>query len=365
MLRWKVVNHTIDSVGARKAGAGKLKVQWLVVWALMAIFACQRSTRENPVELAGHSLVSPRSQENVRALIPSVVGIAAVFDYRLEFFEHELVNGQFVPEATSPTGYRLLKNAGAVTSAKKIQKVNGGGIIIYRDGRQTVILTCEHVLSSPDTVRTFYRDANGNETKIMLSRAIKKRATHHVIDQANHLEPAEILHTDSRTDLGLVTVTTKMAVGEPFTAAVAYKNEVRWGDLAFVFGYPREIKQLTMGIVSPAPYPGSFSLDVVGRYGFSGGPVFVVRPGGELELAGIVRGVPVSKIKYLQPPLDMQPGQNLRPDEINQITADEYDLIEYGTVYAIGTERIGRFFQESKAFLQTKGIILSDKLLPP
>lgn len=365
MLRWKVLNIPIDSGGARKAGAGNIRLQWFLVLVMLAVSACQRTTRENPVEFTGHSLVSPRSQENVRALIPSVVGIAAVFDYRLEFFEHELVNGQFVPEATSPTGYRLLKTTGAVTSAKKIQKVNGGGLIIYRDGRQTVILTCEHVLSSPDTVRTFYRDASGNETKIMLSRAIKKRATHHVIDQANHLEPAEILHTDSRTDLGLVTVTTRMAVGEPFTSAVAYKNEVRWGDFAFVFGYPREIKQLTMGIVSPAPYPGSFSLDVVGRYGFSGGPVFVIRPGGDLELAGIIRGVPVSKLRYLTPPPDMQPGQNLRSEEFNQIVADEYDLIEYGTVYAIGTERIGRFLQDCKALLQAKGIVLSDKLLPP
>jgi len=326
--------------------------------------ACGRASHTNRIDLSGHSLLSPRSQENIRALVPSVVGIVAVFDYRLEFFQHELVDGRFVPDAASPTRYRLTKGPQAIIHAKKIQKVNGGGLIIYRDGRQTLILTCEHVLTSPDTIRTFHRDTSGNETKIMTSRAVKKNETHHVIDQVNHLEPAEVIYTDSRTDLGLMTVGTKMAVGVPFASTIAYKTEVTWGDLAFVFGYPREIKQLTVGIISSAPYPGAFSLGVVARFGFSGGPVFVVRPGGDLELAGIVRDVHVNKLKYLAPPPELLSGQHLKTEDLALIAAEEYDLIEYGTVYAVGAEKIGRFLKESQQVLEKKGISLSAQLLP-
>ncbi len=316
------------------------------------------------VDLSDYSLLSPRIQEKVRDVVPSVVGVAAVFDYQLEFFQHEQVGGHFVPDAGSPTGYRLAKIANPILSSKKIQKVNGGGVILYRDERNTIILTCEHILSLPDTLRTFYRDVAGNETKILASRGIKKRATFHVIDQINQMEPAEVLYTDARTDLGLVLVATSPALGMPFPLTIAYQNEVKWGDLAFVFGYPREIKQLTVGLISPSPYPGSFALDVIGRFGFSGGPVFVVRPGGELELAGIIRGVPVNKLQYIAPPLEVPPGQFLTKDDLSSLTAQEYDLIEYGMVYAVGAEKIGKFLKDGLPSLEKRGIYLSSHLLP-
>ncbi len=327
-----------------------------------ALWGC--ASRDKHVESADYSLISPRTQEKVRDVVATVVGVTAVADYRLEFFQHEQVGGRFVPEAGSPTGYRLAKVAKPILISQKIQKVNGGGIIIYRDERNTVILTCEHILISPDTLRTYYRDAGGNETKVLASRGIKKRTTHHVINQINQMQPVEVLHTDARVDLGLVLVATSPTLGAPFLHRIAYQNEVKWGDLAFVFGYPREIKQLTIGMISPAPYPGTFSLDVVGRFGFSGGPVFVVRPGGELELAGIIRGVPVNKLQYVAPPPEVPPGQPLTAEDLNLLTAQEYDQIEYGMVYAVSAERIGKFLKESLPILEKKGIFLPSQLLP-
>jgi len=309
-------------------------------------------------------LISPTSQENVRTIVSSVIGISAVVDYRLEFFEYEMSNGQFVAEAGSPTGYRLARGSNAIKTAKKIQKISGGGVILYQDERQTLILTCEHVVNSPDTVRTFFRDDEGHETKVISSRAVKRRATYQVINQINQMETMEVLHVDPRTDLGLLLVKTSPSLGEPLPYPIAYQKDVKWGDLAFVFGYPREIRQLTMGLVSPSPYPGTFSMDVVARFGFSGGPVFVVRPGGALELAGIVRGVPVTKVRYLAPAPDLAPGQTLEADDLKIVTAEEYDLIEYGTVYAVGTEKIGRFLKDRQTKLQQRGISLPAALLP-
>jgi S1-C subfamily serine protease len=318
----------------------------------------------NHTVIANSHLSSPQLQEKVRRIVSSVVGVAAVFDYRLEFFYHEMAEGRFITDATSPTGYRLTKERDPITVAQKVQKVNGGGLIIYRDERKTLILTSEHILTSPDTILTFLRDAAGKTTNVPSTRAIKKRVTYHVIDQINQLVPAEVLHTDARADLGLVTVVSSPALGMPFPSTIAYKSEVQWGDLAYVFGYPREIKQLTTGIISPAPYPGTFSLDVVGRFGFSGGPVFVIRPDGELELAGIIRGVPVSKFSYVAPPPEALPGQNLAPGDLPKMTAEEFDLIEYGTVYAIGAEKIGRFLKASVPLLEKKGIYLPRQWLP-
>jgi S1-C subfamily serine protease len=359
MERWKISMRLYDRRQRRSA-----QFALAVVASIILAFACGRTRQAAHVALPEPSLISPASQKNVRALVSSVVGISAVVDYRIEFFRHAMSGGQFVPEAGSPTGYRLAPGPNAIKTAKKIQKITGGGLIIFQDHRQTLILTCEHVINSPDTVRTFFRDTEGHDTKVQSSRAIKRGATYQVINQINQMESAEVLYADPRFDLGLVLVKTSPTLGEPFRSTIAYDTDVKWGDLAFVFGYPREIKQLTMGLVSPAPYPGTFSLDVVARFGFSGGPVFVVRPDGALELAGVIRGVPVSKLRHVTPPPELVPGQPLDADDLKQLTTEEYDLIEYGTVYAVGTEKIGRFLRDSLPKLGARGISLSEQLLP-
>jgi len=354
---WRFAVFNLTSLRRRRLSVKLIAISFLAL-------ACGRASHEARVDFSGHSLISPASQESVRAIVNSIVGISAVVDYRLEFFHYEMRNDQFVPEPGSPTGYRLAAGPNAIKTAKKIQKTSGGGLIISQDSRQTLILTCEHVINPPDTVRTFFRDAEGRDTKVLSSRAVKRRETYQVINQINQLEPAEVLYVDPRADLGLLLVKTSTNVGVPFLYTVAYQTEVKWGDLAFVFGYPREIKQLSIGLVSPSPYPGTFSMDVVARYGFSGGPVLVVRPGGELELAGIIRGVPVSKLRYVAPPPELVPGQNLEVEDLKLSMVDEYDLIEYGTVYAVGAEKLGRFLKDSQSRLEKRGIYLSKQFLP-
>lgn len=341
-----------------------LPVFILIVFFTPACHHANYNVDHERADLSNYSLISPHTQDNIRGLTSSVIGISAIVDYRLEFFQYEMADGKFIPDATSTTGYRLARHANAVKTARKTQKISGGGLILYQNPTVTLILTCEHVINSPDTTLTFFRDPEGRDMKIPSSRATKRLATYHVISQTNQLLPAEILTFDTRVDLGLVLVKTVPALGAPYSAAVAYESETRWGDLAFAFGYPREIKQLTMGVISPSPYPGTFSMDIVARYGFSGGPVFIVRPGGDLELTGIVRGVPVQKLRYVAPPPDLPAGQNLVAEDIPLSIAEEYDLIEYGTVYVVGAEKIGKFLKDSQPQLQQKGIFLPAALLP-
>ena len=334
-----------------------LALAFLLAWAGCA-------SRGSPQIIPVPMLASSELQEKIRRVVSSVVGVAAVFDYRIEFFNHELVNGEFVADPASPTGYRLVKDESAITVSPKVQKVNGGGVMIYRDDKRALILTSQHILMLPDTLLTFQRDAAGNNTDVLFSRAIKKRTTYHVLDQFNQFEPAEVLYTDVRSDLGLLTTTPLSSIGTPFPYTVAYKTEVKWGDLAYAFGYPREIKQLTLGVISPAPYPGSFALNVVGRFGFSGGPVFLIQPDGELAFVGIIRGVPVNKLQYIAPPSKLLTGEHLVPEDITRLRVEEVEMIEYGIVYAIGAERIGRFLKDSLPLLERKGIFLSKHWLP-
>jgi len=164
-------------------------------------------------------------------------------------------------------------------------------------------------------------------------------------------------------DLALLFVPAEPSLGSEYPYGVAYQEPVALGDFTYVFGFPKEIKQLTSGLVSPLPYEGFFMVDAVARHGFSGGPVFVVRPEQEIMLAGIIRGVTSDKLHYVQPPDNSVEGQNLDVTEITKSSAQTLDLINYGAAYAVDSRRIGRFLRECSHALATKRIFLDSRFL--
>lgn len=308
---------------------------------------------------------SAKVQESLRTVVQSVVGVAAIFSYRTEAFTHQLRNGLLVPDSTSPTGFLLQppskKQKGREEEA---QKVNGVGLILYRDDRRAVVLTSAHILLRPDTINSYYRDNTARLTSVLQSRAIKTSANFFAIGQANQFLTAEIIHADQKADLALLEVTASPGLGIVFPFEFAYGREMGWGDFAYVIGYPREVRQLTSGLVSQIPNPGAFVLDVVARQGYSGGPVFLVNPHKGLELAGVVRGVPVNKLNYIAPPAGLPAGQFLRSEDWQTSSAQEIDLIDYGTTYAINSEVVGKFLKSSVKLLEREGIILDERFLP-
>jgi S1-C subfamily serine protease len=333
-----------------------------VLLVLLQIVGC--SGEVDHAARSDGAILTADVRAQVQEVVPSVVGVTAIHDYRLETFHHALTGGRVVKDPLSVTGYRLIEGDSGLTVAQKIRESYGGGLILYRDERQSLILTCEHVLTTPDTVLEYHRDTEGNPTNVLFSRAVRLKTTVHVIDHSYQFRAAEVLGTDARYDLGLVLAGRSLTVGLAFPFAIGYHTELQWGDVVLAFGYPRKVKQITLGVVSSSPYPGTFGIDLTARFGFSGGPVVLVRPEGTLELAGILRSVPVTKIRYLAPPSDALTGQTLSPPQMSDVTVDEIDLVDYGTAYAVGVERIGQFLKEQAPFLALKGISISPVLLP-
>lgn len=310
----------------------------VLLWTLSSL-GCVREVPQKEPLLRG--LVTPQIQQDLRTAIPSIVGVGGVFDYDTEIFG--------------------MKDSVAHT----IMETNGGGVVIYRDDRRSVILTCAHLLDAPDTTITYYRDSAGHPTAVPFSRSIKTQSTFRAIDNGDRSKAATVLRINSRYDLGLIMVTSTPPPGTPTRCPIAYGREADWGDVAFAVGYPRGIKQVTLGIVSHSPYPGTFAVDVVARAGYSGGPVLIAGADGTLELAGILRAVPASPLEYVAPPPTMVAGEPMTSSTLEKSTAEEYDMIDYGTVYAVGTARIGQFLSESVERLKREGISLPVHLLPP
>ena len=257
----------------------------------MALCACGGARQTVP---QADLLASQQVKKWLQEALPAVVGVSAVYNYQLTTFHHQPADGKLQPDASSPTGFRLFPAPRGVVTAREldIQRVNGGGLIIYRDLQYAVVLTSAHVFNKPDTIYHYDRTDSSVARRLLLGRAVLKSRNFYVISQNNQYMIAEVLHRDQRTDLALLQVAVSTGLGTSFPFALAAPDEIEWGDFVYVVGYPREVKQLSTGVVSRVPFPGAFILDTVARFGFSGGPVFIVRPEGGLELAGVVRGVP-------------------------------------------------------------------------
>jgi hypothetical protein len=134
--------------------------------------------------------------------------------------------------------------------------------------------------------------------------------------------------------------------------------------MVYLFGYPRQAKQLTFGIVSPSRYPGNFVVDATTRFGYSGGPMFVVGRDGTLQLAGIVRAMAAEGLDYVAPPPDVEPGETLNDEDVRRLRSARKRLIEYGTTFGVETERIGQFLLQCRGSLAHEGIQLDARFLP-
>ena len=207
----------------------------------------------------------------------------------------------------------------------------------------------------PDTMFEYYRDISGRPTNRIASRAVKVNATCSVLDQTNTQHAARIVVEDSKSDLALVEVEASLALMSEFPCDLTFEKDLTWGDPVYVFGFPQALRQIMTAVVSPAPYPGFFTIDASVRHGYSGGPVLLVRGDGSLALAGIVRSVPGSKLRYLLPPTDLPMGASLTAEDLANTIVAEDDLPEAGMTYVVGISKIKKFLQDNANNIRREG----------
>jgi S1-C subfamily serine protease len=298
---------------------------------------------------------SPEVQRNLKEVVPSIVGIGTSFRFRVEFYRYELRDGFPIRDTASPTGYRLLQGEAGSAVVSRVVDARGCGVLLQRNDRKCLVMTGYHILTMPDTMFEYYRDISGRPTDRIASRAVKVNAVCFVLDQTNTQHAARILVEDPKSDLALVEADASLALISEFPCDLTFEKDLTWGDPVYVFGFPQALRQIMTAVVSPAPYPGFFTIDASVRHGFSGGPVLLVRGDGSLALAGIVRSVPGSKLRYLLPPTDLPMGASLTAEDLANTIVAEDDLPEAGMTYVVGISKIKKFLQDNANNIRREG----------
>jgi len=248
----------------------------------------------------------------------------------------------------------------AISEGYADQSNSGTGTIIYFNEGKVGILTCAHVVEFPDTIISYFPDAEGNFTKNIQVVFIKERQS---IYAAGFPEGSqfELLVSDKKSDIALigkdyyVLSDFKFPV---FNYPMGKAKELDWGSFVYIFGYPINYQMVTKAIVSNPgrDESGSFLVDAVVNNGMSGGLVLAIKDGvPNFEMVGMIQWVPEEEENILVP---KALKNNERYNPIVPYKGEEYvkrfSSIRYGIARVISAEKISSFLKENSSTLNKK-----------
>jgi len=342
-----------------------IKYGCIAVLSVMSTLSCTKQMTLTQMQ-TGYSLLSDELKNEIKNVEKSIVGVNADIIYEIQTFNYQIRDGHPIRDSNSPVKYRLNKAIGkrGVTHEKDDKTLSGGGLILDYDfdlGLYT-ILTSSHLVVPKDTIDVYYVDNKGQATDLIFQRRIIKSVTLSVRGPANWRVSAELLANDAVDDIAMITAKTKRSIGPEFHNSIGYDLNLSWGDWVFLFGYPREIKQMTAGWVSTSPYRGTFAIDAVVRFGFSGGPVFAIsRKKMELVLVGLIKSVPSGTFDFIAPDGTLPIGYALTSADAPKLRVRRETVVNYGTAYCVNPQRIRAFMRNMRAPLEQAGIELESK----
>lgn len=340
-----------------------LRLSIFLLAATLAATSCSKRLSLLQVQ-GGYSLLSNEMKKEIRRVEKSVVGVTTKIIYEVQTFDYEMQNGNLVADASSPVRYRLKSGDAGIIREKDEKTLSGGGLVIEHDpsaGSYT-ILTSSHLVSPRDTTDTYYLDEHGAPTGVVFQRLIVKKVSLSVRGGSNWRVPAQLLVNNSISDIAIIVGDTEKYLAGEYLNALGYDLDLSWGDWVFMFGYPQQIKQMTGGWVSESPYRGTFAVDAVVRFGFSGGPVFALsRKKYELVFVGIIKSVPSGTVDYIAPDGTLPIGYRLTADDTQKLIVSREVVVNYGTVYCVNPKLIKRFIKAAKAPLEANGVFLHRK----
>ena len=246
---------------------------------------------------------------------------------------------------------------------------SGTATILSNKGGYVALLTAAHVVNFPDTIITYFSDANGIFTDYIESVSIKESQKNYIAGFPDGSQ-VNIVVIDNSADVAILgnqyapTFSIKLPV---FNYPNGSAKELEWGSFVYFFGFPLNYKMISKGIVSNPSFnkDGSFLIDGVVNRGFSGGIVLAIRDGiPNFELVGIIQWMPEETVSILSPPKTLKNYNELIPYNGNEYI-NQIKLYNYGITKVIPIEVIKDFIKKNQNYLSSRGYELTNFFKQP
>lgn len=327
---------------------------WMV--ALVLCSSCSKTSVPASEKGAGFQryvseFPSPVTSLEIENITHSVKKVYSVSSY---------ITYQFKREARI-TGYHLrsgiYQNAawGVITTN---ETVFGTATVIAFSNSRVALLTCAHVVTSPDTLISFFEPTDEDPVQYIRSFAIRNKQENWV-KELSSCGSFTVLATDIGNDIAFLGKNCESLTDTviPLAYPSGHARELGWGSLAWIFGYPMGNQVITRGIVSlTAKRPlGEFSVDALLNKGYSGGAILALTRGAAgFELVGMVKTVASTHEEFLTPAKDQPHSPDWMPYH-GDLFIGNSDRIQYGLNAVVPAESIYNFYEKHRAELIKNG----------
>ena len=244
----------------------------------------------------------------------------------------------------------------------------GTATIVYYSDYRIGLITCAHIVDSPDTVINYFTDKRGIKLKYIRNLSLKVRQTINVL-KLPEITNFKIIAIDIKGDIAFIG--RKFSIKPVFPipilkTAIGSAEELSWGNIVYLFGYPRGTKLISNCLVSNPnrDHYHSFIINGVATRGISGGPIFAIRDGvPNFELVGMARAVAAENKYYLSPGEDYNTAKyDIARPFTEDIFVELHEMVHYGILYTVSIESILDFLERNESNLREDGYYL-DQLL--
>ncbi len=264
------------------------------------------------------------------------------------------------------TGYHLQqgnykKASWGVVSTN--ETVFGSATIIGNADSRVALLTCAHIVISPDTLISYFEPTDGDPSRYIQSISIKEKQENWV-KEISSCGTFRVLASDVSSDIAILGKNCESLTDTviPFPYLTGHARNLAWGSFVYVFGYPLGSQAVTTGIVSLAPKRpmGEFSIDALLNKGYSGGIILAIRSGmSNFELTGMVKTVNSTREEFLKPSSDQQRSPDWLP-YTGELFVGRSDNIQYGLNAVVPIESIIGFYKKNREELISAGYNLDN-----
>jgi hypothetical protein len=296
------------------------------------------------------------ASDELEAITRSVCKVYSVATYKTYYFKE----GMAVTRADLASGSYLYKLFGITTTT---ETTSGTATVIYHAFGRIAMISCAHVLVSPDTLITYYQALKDEPEQFINSVSIKDKQESFV-REAGACGSMDILAIDRKSDVAIIGKECNTA-GDPapaFGYPVGNTLGLGWGTFVYIIGYPLGTLMITKGIVSrpKAGGSGSFLVDAVFNKGFSGGIILALKNGvPNFELVGMIRSVPSQKEYFIKPEKEAyDAAYDENATYKGELYVGKHEAISYGVTAVVPVEQISELYKNNRSALISSGFNL-------
>lgn len=247
------------------------------------------------------------------------------------------------------------------------ESVSGTATVILKTDQRIALLTCAHILSSPDTLISYFPPSSEDPINYMKSISVKDKEELFVKDF-----PAcgtfVTLAADLKNDIAIIgKKCEEVQDTSVFSYPLGHARELAWGNFVYILGYPYVGLMITKGIVSKPSglNSGSFTVDALLNKGFSGGIILAICDGAPIfELVGLVKSVSVKREYVLRPKNDINFYYSDKAPYSDEEFVGTSEVLNYGINYVVPAEDLITFYTRNRDELIKNGYYLDSFFRP-